>query len=398
MRQAANRAAFSFNSQTRFHFYNQQNSMIKITKSLKQASLFVLFATGITPLFAQKYSNEFLNIGTGARAQGMGNAHVAITDDVTAAYWNPAGIANFQGQLQVGLQHAEVFAGVSKYDYLAAIYPLQDSTRTVGLSIIRFGVDNIPNTLSLFSADGTPQYNNVTSFSASDYAFLFTYAQKTGIEGLSLGGNAKIIYRTVGQFARAWGFGLDAGLQYRKNNWRFGASLRDITGTYNAWSFSFNPEEKKILAGVNGTDAIPISSVEVTRPKITLGAGYQQRFGSFGVTGDVDFNITTDGRRNTLISAAPFSIDPAAGVELDYKQLVFLRGGFNNFQRFTDINNRQVAAFQPNIGVGLKVFGVRLDYAFTNVGDTQRNTYSHVVSLVADINTAYLKTAFKEEE
>jgi hypothetical protein len=192
--------------------------------------------------------------------------------------------------------------------------------------------------------------------------------------------------------------GLDLGLQYRKGNWRFGASLHDITGTYNAWSFKFTDAEKVVLAGPDGKYAIPISSLEVTKPKITLGAGYQQRFGKFGFMGDLDFNVTTDGKRNVLISAAPFSIDPAGGIEFDYNKTIFLRSGVNNFQRYKDINGSEIAAFQPNIGIGLKAFGIRLDYAFTNVGDKQRNTYSHVVSLVADINTKYLKDAFKEEE
>ncbi|MEK7253297.1 MAG: hypothetical protein AAB316_01010, partial [Bacteroidota bacterium] len=44
---------------------------------------------------AQKYSNEFLSIGVSARAQGMGNSVVASIDDVTAGYWNPAGLASF---------------------------------------------------------------------------------------------------------------------------------------------------------------------------------------------------------------------------------------------------------------------------------------------------------------
>ncbi len=372
--------------------------MIHTIKVSKTISLLAAVFAMSTSAFSQKYSNEFLNIGTGARAQGMGNSHAAITDDVTAAYWNPAGLASYTGEFQVGLQHAEMFAGVSKYDYLGLLYPFQDSMRAVGLSVIRFGIDNIPNTLTLFAADGTPDYRNISTFNAADYAFLLSYAQKTGIQGLQVGGNVKVIHRNVGLFAKAWGLGVDLGLQYRRNDWRFGASLHDITGTYNAWSFDFKPKEKEALAGPDGKYAVPISSLEITRPKITLAAGYQKRFGKFGVNADADFNITTDGKRNVLISAAPFSIDPTGGVELDYNEMVYLRGGVNNFQRYTDINNKQIAAFQPNIGLGLKFYGIRLDYAFTNVGDTQRNTYSHVVSLVADINTKFFKNAFKEEE
>ena len=40
----------------------------------------------------RKYSNEFLNIGVGGRALGMGNTQVSIVQDATAGYWNPAGL------------------------------------------------------------------------------------------------------------------------------------------------------------------------------------------------------------------------------------------------------------------------------------------------------------------
>jgi hypothetical protein len=71
-------------------------------------------------------------------------------------------------------------------------------------------VDNIPNTIELIDADGNINYDRITSFSAADYAFIFSYARKLAVPGLTIGGNAKVIYRKVGDFASAWGFGLDA--------------------------------------------------------------------------------------------------------------------------------------------------------------------------------------------
>ena len=191
----------------------------------------------------QKYSNEFLSIGLGARAQAMGNAVVAGVDDVTAAYWNPAGLAlteNREG-LQIGAMHAEWFAGIGKYDYLGLSLPMANPDRRLGISLIRFGIDGIPNTLSLYEEDGTVNYDNVTEFSAADYAFLGTYAQKTNWMGgrLYLGGNLKVIYRQIGSFANSWGFGLDLGAQFRTGKWRFGLTGRDVTSTFNAWKTIF---------------------------------------------------------------------------------------------------------------------------------------------------------------
>ena len=72
---------------------------------------FLLFL-GIAQVFSQKYSNEFLAIGVGARAHGMSGAQVALTDDITAAYWNPAGLTQIDAPFQVAAMHAEWFAGV----------------------------------------------------------------------------------------------------------------------------------------------------------------------------------------------------------------------------------------------------------------------------------------------
>src|SRR5437763_6306141 len=125
----------------------------------------------------RKYSNEFLNIGAGARGLAMGGAQVASAEDGNAGYWNPAGLVNVIDNASVSLMHAEYFAGIGKYDYLSAAIPMSGSYRTLGFSLLRFGVDDIPNTLFLVQPDGSLNYNNIQSFSSSDYAFLISYAQ-----------------------------------------------------------------------------------------------------------------------------------------------------------------------------------------------------------------------------
>ena len=141
-----------------------------------------------------KYSNEFLSIGVGARSFGMGGAVVATGGDVTSGYWNPAGLTGIAKKAEAGLMHAEYFAGIAKYDYAGLAYRF-DEKSVGGLTLIRFGVDDIPNTLELIDQDGNLRYDRIKTFSAADYAFLFTYARKSGIEGLDYGGNVKVIYR-----------------------------------------------------------------------------------------------------------------------------------------------------------------------------------------------------------
>ena len=342
-------------------------------------SVGLLFFGNIQNLNAQtKYSNEFLAIGVGARSLAMGNSTIASANDVTSGYWNPAGLTRIQSDWDVGLMHSEYFAGIAKYDYGAAAYKYSDSL-AFGLSIIRFGVDDIPNTLELIDAEGNLRYDRITSFSASDMAFIFTLAKVSDIKGLRYGANVKVIRRTAGDFASAWGFGLDLGAQYTLGNWEFGASARDITSTFNAWSF--NTDDLKDVFEMTGNE-IPENSIEYTMPRLMLGTSYKRHiYKGFSAMAELGLDATFDGKRNVLIRTDFMSLDPHLGLELDYKNIVFVRGGVNNIQEARTFNNEKEMTWQPNIGVGIHFWKLTLDYAFTDVGDASVALYSHVFSL-----------------
>lgn len=336
----------------------------------------------------RKYSNEFLSIGVGARALGMANVQTAIVNDVTSGFWNPAGLNLVKNDFQLALMHAEYFAGIGKYDYGSVAIPIKDQSRVVGLSIIRFGVDNIPNTLFLVEPNGSINYNNITSFSVADYAFLFSYAQKIKIKEkeIKVGANTKIVHRRAGDFARAWGFGLDFGAQYELKNWKFGLMAKDITSTFNAWSFSFTDEEKDVLLSTG--NELPESSIEITLPRVILGAAYYKAFAQdkFGILAATDIDLTTDGKRNTLVKTNLVSIDPKIGIEANYKKFVFLRFGMGNIQKATrDFTDETITLVQPNIGMGLKIRNFYIDYALSRL-NTSLPVYSHFFSLKVDID------------
>src|SRR3981081_3696980 len=99
--------------------------------------LFMLFCCQSLAQF-RKYSNEFLNIGAGARGLAMGSAQIASVNDGTSGYWNPAGLVNVKDYPQLNLMHAEYFAGIGKYDYASLALPLKDNKRVLGLSLLRF--------------------------------------------------------------------------------------------------------------------------------------------------------------------------------------------------------------------------------------------------------------------
>jgi hypothetical protein len=339
----------------------------------------------------RKYSNEFLNIGAGARGLAMGGAQIATVSDGTAGYWNPAGLVGVEEHPSIHLMHAEYFAGIGKYDYGSVAVPLRDEKRVLGLSILRFAVDDIPNTLFLVEPDGSVNYNNIRTFSSADYAFILSYAEKIRDEDdrkLSFGGNVKIIYRKVGSFAKAWGFGLDAGLKYEINNWRLGLTARDVTTTFNAWSFTFTEREKEVLYLTNND--IPVKSTELTAPRLILGGARTFDLSEkFQLMAEANLDLTFDGQRNTVISSNAINVDPRIGIEASYQNNVFLRAGVSNFQKALSdgdtLNQKKVWIYQPSIGAGFRIKNVQIDYAFTNLANQSNPLYTHIFSLRVDL-------------
>ncbi len=330
-----------------------------------------------------KYSNEFLAVGISARAFGMAQSVIATASDVTAGYWNPAGLTGMEREADLGLMHAEYFAGIAKYDYGGFAVRI-DAQSAGAFSLIRFGVDDIPNTLELMDADGNIRYDRIRSFSAADYGFLFSYARKANIPDLSYGGNVKLIYRKTGDFARAWGFGFDLAGKYRLNRWTFGAVLRDATSTFNAWSFSTGDLEEVFATTGN---EIPENSLELTLPRLILGTARSfQIHERFTLAAEVDADITFDGKRSVLLHTAVFSVDPHVGLELDYNRLVFLRLGMGNMQMIPEFEGGESFDFQPSLGIGIHWRNFTVDYALTDVADQSMALYSNIFSFRYSFN------------
>jgi hypothetical protein len=339
----------------------------------------------------RKYSNEFLNIGAGARGLGMGGAQVASSNDATSGYWNPAGLVVIRDHPAVSFMHADYFAGIGKYDFASVIIPSKNINRTLGISAMRFAVDDIPNTLFLVEPDGSVNYNNIKTFSSADYAFLLSYSQKVKDEEnkkLYIGANAKIIYRKVGTFATAWGFGFDAGIQYKTKKWQLGLVARDVTTTFNAWSFNFSEREKEVLYLTNND--IPVKSTEMTAPRLIAGGAYTFKISKkVNLLTEANLDLTFDGKRNTVLGSDFVSIDPHIGVEAGFGGSFFLRAGVSNFQKALadgdTLNQKKVWIYQPSLGAGFKVGNVNIDYAFTNLANQSNPLYTHIFSLRVDL-------------
>lgn len=366
---------------------------------MKRHLIIILLASLFTTAAAQnatKYSNEFLQIGVGARALGMGSCMIASSNDVYSGYWNPAGLTQIKSNAQVSLMHASYFAGIANYDYGAWATKAGDKG-AIGISLVRFGVDGIANTFDLIR-NGEIDYTRVSSFNTTDFAAIISYAQTAELKSLrhldfSWGGNMKLVSRKVGPFAKATGFGFDAGFKFEntKKDWSLGIVVRDATSTFNSWRYTFTDAQKDILATTG--NAIPKNTLEITLPRILGGFAKSWESDNWKFLAELDANITLDGKRNTLLRTNLLSIDPYCGGEITYSlsdaNRLYFRTGFNNFQKYTNSNGKTVASIMPNVGIGFTFGNFTIDYALTNLSAVAGNgpaLYSNIFSLKLDIN------------
>ncbi|CCB69962.1 putative type IX sorting system protein PorV2 [Flavobacterium branchiophilum] len=352
---------------------------------MKKIILFIifLFSLCIQSQVVRKYSNDFMNIGVDAAALGMSNAVVSSVQDVNATYWNPAGLMNLEDK-QMSLMHASYFANIAQYDFMAYAAPI-DKNSAWGISAIRFGVDNILNTTQLIDNQGNIDYNRVSLFSAADYGFTFSYARNMQVQGLQYGINSRIIHRIIGDFANSWGFGFDFGIQFQRNDWKFGLMLKDITTTYNIWNINQENFET-IKDAISGQNQELPENTEITLPRAQFGVSKKIAFHSdFSLLAAAQLNMQF-AKTNDLISSNIVSIDPALGFEGGYNDLAFLRIGVGNFQNITQLDKTQKLSFQPNFGLGFKYKGIQVDYALTDLGNQSAALYSNIFSVKVDLS------------
>lgn len=280
---------------------------------------------------ADKYAGEFLTHGVGARALGMGSAFVAVADDVTAGYWNPAGAVDAGGRA-VQLMHSETFGDIVNYDTGAYVHPLGDES-AIALTFVRLGIDDIPFTD--FEEDENRIYYDparITMKTDSESALLVTYARR-GSDRLRFGGNLKLIRKAVASYT-CYGFGFDLGAKY--DFWpggTVGANIQDVTGTLLVWD---------------------TKTRERIAPTVKIGAA--QRFdlpsmdGVLTLAADGDFRFEDRELADEHHVWRSTTVDTHYGVEFVYHDMVGVRAG--------------LAMGQLTAGAGLSLGGFTVDYAF----------------------------------
>jgi len=360
---------------------------------LRTTTLFLLIALlCCVPVSAQriaKYGADFLAGGVDARALGMGGAYVAQTQNVNSVYWNPAGLTHTDYP-EVAYMHAERFAGVVSFDFAAIAYPVSHHS-TVGLSFFRSGVNDIKNTLNAWDVErNQPKANPesyITSFSAADQAFLISYARKIHRQ-FSVGASGKIIRRTIGDFADAWGYSFDAGVQWHNDRFKIGVQIQDVSTMLQSWSvnasaFSLdetNPETGNPYTFTEVFDQeLPTGSTYLVLPVIRLGSGVQLPISSHSlVTIGLDMDIAFDGQQADVLNAGDVSFHPRIGGEFSFRNLVALRAGINRIAQTQDYGLDIV----PSVGAGIHLGPLAIDYGFGDFGGLVSDLgYSHRISV-----------------
>lgn len=320
-------------------------------------------------------------IGVDAAALGMSKSVVAATEDVNSGYWNPAGLVNLK-DYQGSIMHSSYFAGIANYNYIAFAMPI-DGRNSVGISMIRFGVDDILNTTELIDNQGNIDFNRIRLFSAADYALNLSYAKNLIFKDVFIGLNAKLIRRTIGDFGKSWGVGMDVGIQYQRGAWKFGMMFRDLSTTYNIWSIDKNAFAN-IQNAIPGQNQESPEAIEITKPRAQFGVARKIKLSQFFyLLSEVDINLRFL-KTNDIIATDLISVDPALGFQLEYENLIFLRAGVGNFQNTSESNDTKKISLQPNFGVGFAYKGIQIDYALTNIGNIGNALFSNIFSVKFD--------------
>lgn len=352
--------------------------------------LFLLISAITLQAQIRRYSNDFMNIGVSARNMSMGNSVVSSINDYSSGYYNPAGLSVLKKKYSGSFMHSQYYSGIANYDFAGFAYKYDDSMG-LAISLIRLGVDDIQNTLFLFDANGMVNYDNIELFSVADYAAFLSFGRKSRIKGLKYGGTVKLIYRSEGKFAKAIGFGLDAGVQYSFDKYSVGANLLNVTSTFTAWFFNLSDEMIEVFE--NTGNEIPKNSVEVTMPILNTGISRSFKMSDkMALLSELGLNFTFDGKRNSIVSFNPVSLYPQMGFELNYNKKIFIRAGVNNFQLIPDFASKIDSLsgsyyrenrldFAPSAGLGFIYKNLQIDYALTNFGNIGSGLYSHIFSL-----------------
>ncbi len=256
----------------------------------------------------------FLSIGQGARALSMGGAFVAVADDPSAMYWNPAGIADLSGN-RVVFDHTQWIADIS-YNFFGATINL-GSIGTLGLNFTSSSIPEM-NVTTIDNPGGTGE-----TFGVTDGVFGVSYAMKL-TDKFSIGFNPKFVYQRIAKYS-ASAIALDMGVKYQTpfKGITLGMSITNF-GTKMQLGGASTPvlyDPDPLTSGNNGRIPADIRTDQWTLPlNFKVGIAYDV----FSVNGNrlllaIDASHPSDNYESINV-----------GGEYVINDFVFLRGGYKS--------------------------------------------------------------------
>jgi len=274
---------------------------------------------------------QFLKIGVGGRASAMGESFIAIADDASALYWNPAGLAQFNKN-QLIISHNVWVVDINN-DFIGAVYHLDDDN-SFGASLTAVTMDDMPVTTE-FAPFGTGEY-----FGYTDIAVSITYARKMTKE-FSFGGSVKYIEETLDKL-KMRGFMIDLGTYYRT-----GLGSTRFAVTVSNFGSELAPDGQVTLVGNR-----EVSEWQSFAPPTVFRIGFAfepYETEEHRITTSIQLNHPNDNSENVAI-----------GAEYAWQKMFFLRGGY----RFNV--DEQNFSFGLGVQVPISIAEFSFDYAYTN--------------------------------
>lgn len=330
--------------------------MKRISKSL---ILLILFFVGST--YSQNLvktgttAAPFLKIGTGARAISMGGAFTATADDISAMYWNPAGLTSVSYN-EALFNHVDYIIDVN-YDYAAAATNLA-GLGTFGAFVTVLSMDEMA-VRTIDQPEGTGE-----KFQAGALAAGISFARKL-TDKFSIGFNAKYIHEYIWHES-AQAFAADVGVLYKLNilnEFRLAASISNF-GT----KMKMEGRDLTSLHGVGpGNENLINKDVQVDEYALPL-------LFRGGVAADF---VKTEHSR---ITAAVDAIHPNdhteyvnSGLEYAWNEIVFIRAGYNSL---FELDTEQGLTFGAGINYGIMgTVNLLVDYAYQDFGRLENVHY-----------------------
>lgn len=274
---------------------------------------------------------EFLKIGIGGRASALGDAFVAIANDASALYWNPAGLVQF-AENQVMFSHNMWVVDIN-HDFIGAVYHLDDAN-AFGVSFISLSMQDMPVTTE-YQPTGTGEY-----FGYGDYSLAVSYSRKM-TDQFSFGATVRYLEETLDKL-KMRGLMIDLGTYY----WTGLGSTRFAVAVSN-FGNQLAPDGEVVLIGKRTK-----SQWQAFSPPTVFRIGFAfEPYESVDnkLTASIQLNHPNDNSENL-----------ATGLEYNWKNIFYLRGGY----KFNV--DEQDYSFGAGVNVPVSLANVNVDYAYSN--------------------------------